>query len=180
MTVGSVTTAAPVLGGLQTKAKAQATSATGTNSGSGSGDSSLAANNLGSTFLSLLVQELKNQDPTQPMDPTAMVGQMISLNQLNQLIGINQALTPSTTAATTGTSTGSGSGTKSEAVHAAGAGAFEAATQAGANALAPAGTTAAQGSDPLMTAAAQSAAPATANSNAPLDLGNLKTLLGGK
>lgn len=47
---------------------------------------------LGSTFLSLLVQELQNQDPTAPMDSTAMVGQMISLNQLNQLTSINQVL----------------------------------------------------------------------------------------
>jgi hypothetical protein len=35
---------------------------------------------LGTTFLSLLAQELQNQDPTAPVDPTAMVGQMISLN----------------------------------------------------------------------------------------------------
>lgn len=47
---------------------------------------------LGSTFLKLLSQELQNQDPTSPMDPTAMVGQMISLNQLDQLISINQEL----------------------------------------------------------------------------------------
>jgi flagellar basal-body rod modification protein FlgD len=47
---------------------------------------------LGSTFLKLLSQELQNQDPTSPMDPTAMVGQMISLNQLDQLISINQEM----------------------------------------------------------------------------------------
>jgi flagellar basal-body rod modification protein FlgD len=56
---------------------------------------------LGSTFLSLLAQELENQDPTAPVDPTAMVGQMISLNQLEQLISINQAVGGS--ASTTGT-----------------------------------------------------------------------------
>jgi flagellar basal-body rod modification protein FlgD len=58
---------------------------------------------LGTTFLSLLAQELQNQDPTAPVDPTQMVGQMISLNQLEQLISINQNLTPSTTAATQAT-----------------------------------------------------------------------------
>jgi hypothetical protein len=36
------------------------------------------------------------------MDSTAMVGQMISLNQLDQLISINQALTGSTSSGTTG------------------------------------------------------------------------------
>lgn len=46
-----------------------------------------------STFISLLVTELQSQDPTQPMDPTAMVGQMFSMNQLEQLININQTLT---------------------------------------------------------------------------------------
>ena len=45
-----------------------------------------------STFLSLLVTELKAQDPTSPMDPTQMVAQMLSMNQLDQLIQINQTL----------------------------------------------------------------------------------------
>ncbi|MGI4854662.1 MAG: flagellar hook capping FlgD N-terminal domain-containing protein [Janthinobacterium lividum] len=62
---------------------------------------------LSNTFLQLLTQELQNQDPTAPMDSTQMVGQMISLNQLEQLSSINQKLTPSTDAsATTGTATG--------------------------------------------------------------------------
>lgn len=59
--------------------------------------SSSSAGGLGTTFLSLLSQELQNQDPTAPVDATAMVGQMISLNQLEQLITINQNLTSSTT-----------------------------------------------------------------------------------
>jgi flagellar basal-body rod modification protein FlgD len=45
-----------------------------------------------SMFMSLLVTELKAQDPTAPMDPTAMVGQMLSMNQLNELISINKTL----------------------------------------------------------------------------------------
>src|SRR5580704_12478479 len=52
-----------------------------------------AADQAQSTFISLLVTELQSQDPTQPMDPTAMVGQMFSMNQLEQLININQTLT---------------------------------------------------------------------------------------
>jgi flagellar basal-body rod modification protein FlgD len=48
---------------------------------------------MDTTFLQLLTTELQNQDPTQPMDSSAMVGQMISLNQLDQLISINQVVT---------------------------------------------------------------------------------------
>lgn len=55
------------------------------------GDASLQS--IESTFLTLLVQELQNQDPTAPMDSTQMVGQMISLNQLDQLASINQVVT---------------------------------------------------------------------------------------
>jgi flagellar basal-body rod modification protein FlgD len=57
---------------------------------------------LDSTFLNLLSTELQNQDPTAPVDSTTMVGQMISLNQLDQLISINQAVTGSTGTGTTG------------------------------------------------------------------------------
>jgi flagellar basal-body rod modification protein FlgD len=63
----------------------------------GSSTSSSGTTDVGSTFLSLLVKELQNQDPTAPMDSTAMVGQMISLNQLEQLTSINQAVGGSST-----------------------------------------------------------------------------------
>ena len=43
--------------------------------------SSSSSGGLDTTFLNLLAQELQNQDPTAPVDSTAMVGQMISLNQ---------------------------------------------------------------------------------------------------
>ena len=59
--------------------------------GNASTDSSLQS--IEGTFLTLLVQELQNQDPTAPMDSTQMVGQMISLNQLDQLASINQVVT---------------------------------------------------------------------------------------
>jgi len=42
--------------------------------------------------MSLLLTELKSQDPTAPMDTTAMVGQMVSLNQLDQLMSIQSIL----------------------------------------------------------------------------------------
>jgi flagellar basal-body rod modification protein FlgD len=68
----------------------------------GTTSSSSAASGLDSTFLNLLATELQNQDPTAPVDSTAMVGQMISLNQLDQLISINQTVTGSTGTGTTG------------------------------------------------------------------------------
>jgi len=61
-------------------------------SGSSSSTSSADPTGLNSVFLNLLTQELQNQDPTAPMDSTAMVGQMISLNQLNELYSIQQTL----------------------------------------------------------------------------------------
>ncbi len=69
------------------KAATGGSGTTGTSTGT-----STSGTDIGSTFLSLLVQELQNQDPTAPMDSTAMVGQMISLNQLNQLTSIDQVL----------------------------------------------------------------------------------------
>jgi flagellar basal-body rod modification protein FlgD len=62
---------------------------TGSSSTSSTGTSS---SDLQTTFLNLLVTELQNQDPTSPVDPTQMVSQMVSLNQLDQLISINQTL----------------------------------------------------------------------------------------
>jgi flagellar basal-body rod modification protein FlgD len=43
-------------------------------------------------FLTLLVTELKNQDPTQPTDPNAYIQQLVGVNSLQQLIQINQGL----------------------------------------------------------------------------------------
>ena len=117
------------------------TSSTGTSTASSTSQSSV--DSLGNTFLSLLVQELQNQDPTAPMDSTQMVGQMISLNQLDQVASINQLLTnqfgsTSTTAGTgTAASGTAGTGTAAGQVRAAGpsAQASTAAVQAALQAL---------------------------------------------
>ena len=42
------------------------------------------------TFLQLLVAQIKNQDPTQPMDSTAFLSQLAQFSQLEQLVGIRQ------------------------------------------------------------------------------------------
>ena len=85
---------------------------TGSSASSASNANQLSVTSLGSTFLQLLTQELQNQDPTAPVDSTAMVGQMISLNQLDQLAGINNTLTnqfPTAAGATTATGSTAGS-----------------------------------------------------------------------
>lgn len=43
-----------------------------------------------STFLTLLVSQLKNQDPLNPTDSTQFVSQLTAYSQLEQLIGINK------------------------------------------------------------------------------------------
>jgi len=50
------------------------------------------SNGLGSdttqTFLTLLMTQLKTQDPLSPMDPTQMVSQLVQFNTLGQLMDI--------------------------------------------------------------------------------------------
>jgi flagellar basal-body rod modification protein FlgD len=65
-----------------------------------------------STFLTLLVSQLQNQDPLNPTDSNEFVSQLTSYSQLEQLININKNTTPATgaatgTTATTTTNTGS-------------------------------------------------------------------------
>lgn len=43
-------------------------------------------------FLTLLVTEMKNQDPTANTDPNEYINQLVNVNSLEQLIGINQTL----------------------------------------------------------------------------------------
>ena len=67
-----------------------------TNSAQSAADATNAAINstdsLGNenTFLQLLVAQIQNQDPTQPIDSTTFLTQLASFSQLEQLIGIRQ------------------------------------------------------------------------------------------
>lgn len=70
------------------------------NSSPGTDTTTITAND----FLTLLVAEMKNQDPTQPTDPNAYISQMVGVNSLQQLIGINQGVTSLDTAIDTSTS----------------------------------------------------------------------------
>jgi flagellar basal-body rod modification protein FlgD len=57
-----------------------------------------------STFLTLLVSQLQNQDPLSPVDSNQFVSQLTSYSQLEQLIGIHKDTTSlSTTTAAAAT-----------------------------------------------------------------------------
>ena len=81
------------------------TPAAGTTSTTASSAAAAAADTSGITsndFLTLLVTEMKNQDPTQPTDPNAYIQQLVGVNSLQQLISINQDLTTTATTGATG------------------------------------------------------------------------------
>lgn len=91
------------------------TPVTGTSSSGTTGTDANAAiastSGLGNedTFLQLLVAQIQNQDPTNPIDSTTFLTQLASFSQLEQLIGINQGVQTLDTSVTpaTGTSTSS-------------------------------------------------------------------------
>jgi flagellar basal-body rod modification protein FlgD len=89
---------------------AASAAATGTSSTSATDTSTITS----SDFLTLLVSELKNQDPTQPTDPNAYITQLAQVNSLEQLIQINSGISQlDSSVPTTGSSTTSSSATGS-------------------------------------------------------------------
>ena len=62
-------------------------------------------------FLQMLATELKEQDPTAPLDVSQMTQQIVSLNQLQQLIGIHQVLKDTTNSAAATSNTAAANGT---------------------------------------------------------------------
>jgi hypothetical protein len=73
----------------QATPKAAASSPT-SNSGSASSSSADSSDITAQDFLTLLVSELQNQDPTQPTDPNQYITQLTQVNSLQQLIQLNQ------------------------------------------------------------------------------------------
>jgi flagellar basal-body rod modification protein FlgD len=88
------------------------TSATGTAPATGSGAQTstdpLASE---STFLTLLVSQLQNQDPLSPVDSNQFVTQLTQYSQLEQLIGIHKDTTNLDQAATSTSGTSGNAGT---------------------------------------------------------------------
>jgi flagellar basal-body rod modification protein FlgD len=65
---------------------------TGTAASNSSNAASSSSDITADDFLTLLVSELKNQDPTQPTDPNQYITQLAQVNSLQQLISINQGI----------------------------------------------------------------------------------------
>jgi flagellar basal-body rod modification protein FlgD len=101
-----------VASALSSPRAVQATPKTATTSTTNSSNAADTSNITSNDFLTLLVSELKNQDPTQPTDPNQYITQLAQVNSLQQLISINQGIGTLDTAisGTTSPSTGSGSG----------------------------------------------------------------------
>ncbi|HZC44479.1 MAG TPA: flagellar hook capping FlgD N-terminal domain-containing protein [Acidobacteriaceae bacterium] len=79
---------------------AHATSSNGTTgaTGSSTNQATITAND----FLTLLVTEIQNQDPTTQTDPMQYITQLVGVNSLEQLVQINQTLTTATGVPSTG------------------------------------------------------------------------------
>jgi len=64
------------------------------------GNTTSSATDYQQTFMKLLATELQSQDPTQSMDPTTMVTQMVQINQLSDVAGIYSILQGTGTSST--------------------------------------------------------------------------------
>ena len=78
----TVLAATPISSAAATASTASATSA------QASATTTLSYN----SFLTLLMAELKNQDPTQPMDPSQMVSQLATISEVGQAVQTNTSL----------------------------------------------------------------------------------------
>jgi flagellar basal-body rod modification protein FlgD len=89
--------------------------------------SSSSATISANDFLTLLVTEMQNQDPTADTDPNEYINQLVNVNSLEQLISINQTLQSATSGSTSATigadainpnpTKGTSSGPANESVH---------------------------------------------------------------
>jgi flagellar basal-body rod modification protein FlgD len=105
------TTGAQTLTGKTADSTAAAASTTSSTS---SDSATISAND----FLTLLVTEMKNQDPTADTDPNEYINQLVNVNSLEQLISINGTLTTdlgsTTSDATASTPTRTGTSAQSQ------------------------------------------------------------------
>lgn len=78
---------------LHNLATSQPASVSAAAAGSGDSSSASGATVTANDFLTLLVAEMQNQDPTAATDPNEYVNQLVNVNSLQQLVSINQTLT---------------------------------------------------------------------------------------
>lgn len=79
-------------------------------SSNSTGSSTDAATISSNDFLTLLVTEMQNQDPTADTDPNEYINQLVNVNSLEQLISINQTLSSTLDPSATGDAAGGGAG----------------------------------------------------------------------
>lgn len=91
----------------QTLASAKATPMAGTAASGSTGTTSSSDSSSDSAtisandFLTLLVTEMQNQDPTAATDPNEYINQLVNVNSLEQLISINQNISTALGGSTT-------------------------------------------------------------------------------
>jgi len=88
--------------GAKANAAASGNAASGSSASNSDSDATISAND----FLTLLVTEMQNQDPTADVDPNEYIDQLVQINSLEQLISINQNLATVLGAATSPVGTG--------------------------------------------------------------------------
>ena len=86
----AMTAAQALTGKTATPMDSSTTGTSGT--GGSSDDSGNSATISANDFLTLLVTEMQNQDPTADTDPNEYINQLVQVNSLEQLIDINQTL----------------------------------------------------------------------------------------
>ncbi|HUV96097.1 MAG TPA: flagellar hook capping FlgD N-terminal domain-containing protein [Acidobacteriaceae bacterium] len=121
----------------QPQAQAKGVNAFASSSAGGTGTATGSPNQATITandFLTLLVTEIQNQDPTTQTDPMQYITQLVGVNSLEQLVQINQTLTTAT-----GSVTPTGSAASSPSPAAATAAAVKSATTSNSPASAIAG-----------------------------------------
>jgi flagellar basal-body rod modification protein FlgD len=122
MTAGQALTAKAANPMAAATAGTDPTSGTSSTDSAGGDSATISAND----FLTLLVTEMQNQDPTAQTDPNEYINQLVQVNSLEQLIDINQNLTTaiggsgSTSSGSTSSTSTSVTGASPAAVTAAG------------------------------------------------------------
>lgn len=96
-----MTSSATTVAGALAKPRAATSSASATTTAptTAAAASASSATITANDFLTLLVAEMKNQDPTQPTDPNTYITQMVDVNSLQQLVSINSGIGSLDTAA---------------------------------------------------------------------------------
>ncbi len=95
-------TAGQALTGKAMTPMTSSTTGTSSSSDSSSDSATISAND----FLTLLVTEMQNQDPTADTDPNEYINQLVQVNSLEQLIDINQTLGTALGSTSTSSDTG--------------------------------------------------------------------------